>query len=281
MPEMVFDISYAAQSDRQRLDIYLPGKGKGPIPVIIWFHPGGFTQGDKEMVQPLTGAILKRGYAVVSADYRLADEAIFPAQIQDAKTSVRWVRANAVKYNFDLGKIACWGISAGSTIAALVGTSAGVKELEDLSTGNSGESSRVDAVVSWYGPMDFNALESHHLQLGQKPLQDPDISGESRMMGGSVSELPERYRAASPINYISHECPPFFIQHGKSDDVIPYLQSVLFAGALESAIGKERVKLRLIENAGHFDRVHSSPENLNAALDFLDKHLDFSMQSLQ
>jgi acetyl esterase/lipase len=273
MPQTIYDVSYAVQSEAQKLDIYLPETGPGPYPVIVFFHPGGFTEGDKDMIKPLAGAILARKYAVVSVNYRLADEALFPAQIFDAKAAIRWVRANAGKYNFDPHKVVSWGISAGSTLAALLGTSGGIKELEDLSMGNASESGRVDAVVSLYGPMDFHTLESQHLQSGHKPLQDSDASGETLMMGGSINEVPEKYRAASPATYVNHECPPFYIQHGKSDEVIPYLQSVLFAGALEKAIGKDQVELKLIENAGHFDRIQTSLENTNAALDFLDKHL--------
>jgi acetyl esterase/lipase len=273
MPEVIYDVPYATQSASQKLDIYLPERGKINFPVIVFFHPGGFTQGDKNMIEPLTGIILARKYAVVSANYRLADEAKFPAQIYDAKAAVRWVKANAGKYYLNPYKIAGWGISAGSTLAALVGTSGGVKELEDLSMGNASESSRVNAVVSWYGPMDFSTLESQHIRLGHKPLQDSETSGESLMMGGTISQVPEKYRAFSPHNYINRQCPPFYIQHGKADDVIPYLQSVSFAGSLEAMIGKDKVEQKLIEKAGHFDRIHSSLENINAALDFLDKQL--------
>jgi acetyl esterase/lipase len=273
MPEIIYDVAYSAQSASQKLDIYLPERGKENFSVIVYFHPGGFSQGDKDMVEPLTGIILARRYAVVSVNYRLADEARFPAQIYDAKAAVRWVKANAGRFSLNPYKIASWGISAGSTLAALLGTSGGVKELEDLSMGNATESSRVNAVVSLYGPMDFNTLESQHIRLGQKPLQDSATSGESLMMGGSISAVPEKYRAFSPHNYINRQCPPFYVQHGRSDEVIPYLQSVSFAGSLEALIGKGKVELKLIENAGHFDRIHSSPENINAALDFLDKHL--------
>ncbi len=271
MTRTILDIAYAAQSATQKLDVYLPDSLKGPYPVIVWLHPGGFSRGDKEMIGPLVPAMLVRGYAAVSVDYRLAGEANFPAQIFDARSAVRWIRANAAKYNFNPDQIASWGISAGSTLAALLGTACKVKELEDLSAGNASESSSVNAVVSWYGPMDFLNLESQRLQLGQKPTNSSEISGESQMLGGSISEVPEKYKALSPITYLNAECPPFYIQHGKSDELVPYLQSVRFAEALEAAAGKTRVTLKLIENAGHFDRIHSSPENIKSVLDFLDR----------
>jgi len=273
MTEAIYDIPYATQSPDQKLDIYLPQGAKEPYPVIIFLHPGGFSQGDKDMIKSMVRSMLARGYAAVSVNYRLAGSARFPAQIQDAKTAVRWTRANAARYNFNADKIIAWGISAGSMLAALLGTAGSVKEMEDLSAGNAAESSRVNAVVSLYGPMDFINLESQQKQLGQKPLHDSEESGEAQMMGGGISRVPEKYKAASPMTYVNDQCPPFYIQHGTADEVIPYLQSVQFAGALEAAMGKSKVKLKLIEKAGHFDRIQTSPENINAAIDFLDEQL--------
>jgi acetyl esterase/lipase len=272
MSEIICDIPYASQSSTQKLDVYLPDGVKGPCPVIVWLHPGGFSRGDKDMVTPFVSSILARGYAAVSVDYRLTGEAIFPAQIYDAKSAVRWVRANAAKYHFDPGKIASWGISAGSTLAALLGTAGNIKKLEDFSAGNSGESSAVKAVISWYGPMDFIALDSQRLQSDQK-TSDEESSGQAHLMGGSISEVPETYKAASPITYVNAQCPPFYIQHGKSDKLVPCSQSTQFAEVLEAAIGKSKVHLKLIENAGHFSSIQHSPENIKAVLDFLDKYI--------
>ena len=273
MTEIVRNIAYASQSATQTMDIYIPEGVKVPCPVIVWLHPGGFTMGDKEMVQPLVPNVLQRGFALVSVNYRLAGEAQFPCQIFDVKAAVRWIRAASGKYNINPNKIASWGVSAGSTLAALLGTTENIEELEDLSMGNPNVSSKVNAVVSWYGPMNFSTLSEQRIKLGQKPYQVEETSGEFQMMGGSISSLPEKYRSVSAQTYVSAKCPPFYIQHGTSDDVIPYLQSVEFAKALESVIGKSQVKLKLIENAGHFDRIHSSPENISEVLDFLEEHL--------
>jgi acetyl esterase/lipase len=217
--------------------------------------------------------MLDRGYAVVSVNYRLADEALFPAQIYDAKAAVRWIRANAIKYNFNPGEIAAWGVSAGSTFAALLGTSANVKELEELSMGNPTESSRVSAVVALIGPMDFLNMDPQLVQQGFKPIHDVNTSGESIVIGGQISKFPERCKVISPMTYITSDSSPFYLQQGNADEIVPYLQSVNFAKALTTAIGKEKVTLNLLENANHFDPVHSSPENMNKALDFLDRFL--------
>jgi acetyl esterase/lipase len=274
MKNVFKDIAYATQSDAQKLDVYLPSNMLGPYPVIVWLHPGGYTGGDKKMVEPVLDYILDRGYAVASMNYRLADEACFPAQIFDAKAAVRWLRANAATYNLNREEIAAWGVSAGSTFAALLGTSANVGELEDLSMGNPNESSRVSAVVALIGPMDLLQMESQLIQLGYEPSHDvTTASGETRLIGGQPSEFSERCRAINPATYITTDCPPFYLQHGKADHVVPYLQSVNFARALTDTIGPEKVVLNLIEDVDHFDLIHYSWDNVNKALDFLDKYM--------
>jgi len=273
MNDNLTDIPYATGSEAQKLDIHLPPDTSGPYPVIVWLHPGGFTMGDKDMVKPFLKSILTAGYAVVSANYRLADEAQFPAQIYDAKAAVRWTRANAESYNFNPKKIVAWGVSAGSTLAALLGTSANVATLDDPSMGNPEESSRVDAVVDIIGPTDFLQMDPQLVRLGYQPLHDNDTSGESLLIGGRLSTFPERCRAANPATYITPDCPPFYLQHGTADDLVPHLQSVELAEKLTAAIGQEKVTLNLIENAGHFDAAHNSPENIEMVFAFLERHL--------
>ena len=269
MKNVLKEIAYATQSDAQKLDLYLPSPVSGSCPIIIWLHPGGYTMGDKEMVEPVLDYILKRGYAVAS----LADEARFPAQLLDAKAAVRWIRANAATYSLNKEAVAAWGVSAGSTFAALLGTTAIVLELEDLSMGNSNESSHVNAVVDLIGPMDFLQIDSQLLQLGYQPLQEDVASGIFTLIGGQLSEYRERCQAINPATYITTDCPPFYLQHGKSDHLVPYLQSVNFARVLIDNIGQENVTLNLIEGVDHFDSEHNSPENVKKALDFLDRCL--------
>jgi len=269
------DVPYANQSEAQKLDIYLPSGVNKPYPLIIWLHPGGFFEGDKDdiylkrMIRP----ILTRGYALVSINYRLSDEAKFPALVYDIKAAVRWARANATKYSFNVEKIAAWGASAGGMLAALLGTSGEVGELEDFSMGNPDESSRVNAVVDWYGPTDFLQMDPQHEQLGQKPINNLETSPESRIIGGAITNFPEKCRAINPISYIKPDNPPFYIQHGKLDDIVPYQQSVILAEALEVVMGQDKVKLELIENAGHADSIFFTKKNVNKILDFLDKCL--------
>jgi acetyl esterase/lipase len=216
---------------------------------------------------------LDRGYAVASMNYRLADEACFPAQLFDAKAAVRWIRANAATYNLNKEAIAAWGVSAGSTFAALLGTTANVLELEDLCMGNPKESSHVNAVVSLIGPMDFLQMDSQLIQLGYQPLSDDVVSGICMLIGGQVTKCQEKCQAINPETYITSDCPPFYLQHGTVDHLVPYLQSVNFARVLIDTIGQENVTLNLLEGIDHFDLEHNSPENVNKALDFLDRYL--------
>lgn len=277
------DIPYATQSEAQKLDIYMIPKGERSCPVIMWMHPGGFHEGDKDgsaiaplavvnmirLVQPM----LERGYAVVSINYRLSQEAIFPALIFDVKAAVRWIRANAAKYGFNPDKVAAWGSSAGGYLAAMLANTRDVKDLEDLSLGNPDQPSRVTAAVDWYGPTDFLQMDPQHIQLGQEAdVHDAD-SPESRLMGAAVTLVPDRCKAASPMTYISRESTPIFIQQGTGDPIIPYPQSVMLAEQMSAAIGKENVFFELIENVGHADPVFFTLKNIHGVLDFLDKYM--------
>jgi len=243
------------------LDLYLPERATGLLPVILWVHGGAWRGGNKENSPAIRQA--GRGYAAASINYRLSQEAIFPAQIEDCKAAVRWLRANAARYNLDPNRIGVWGASAGGHLVALLGTSGGVKDLEgDL--GNANYSSRVQAVVDFFGPTDF-------LEMGKFPSKiahyAPD-SPESQLLGGPVLENKEKARRANPITYISKDDPPFLIMHGDQDQSVPLNQSELLTEALKKA-GIE-VTCEVVRGAGHG---FGGPQ-INATVDaFLDKHL--------
>jgi acetyl esterase/lipase len=280
---IIRDLPYATRSDAQKLDIYMLSKRGKPCPVIMWMHPGGFYEGDKDgsamaplaivnmikLVQPM----LERGYSVVSVNYRLSAEAIFPALMYDVKGAIRWIRANAATYGFHPDKVAAWGSSAGGYLAAMLATTGGVKELEDLSMGNPNQSSKVDAAVDWYGPTDFLQMDAHHIQLGQPADVHDAASPESRLMGAAVTSIPDKCKAASPMTYISQRSAPILIQQGTGDPIIPYPQSVMLAERMAAAIGKENVVLELVEKVGHADPVFFTTKNVNKVLDFLDKYM--------
>ncbi|NIA21582.1 MAG: alpha/beta hydrolase fold domain-containing protein [Anaerolineaceae bacterium] len=150
------DLEYAKVGERPLLlDLYVPEKAEGPLPLVVWVHGGGWRAGNKRFCRALP--MTRRGYAVASIGYRLSGEAPMPAQIYDCKAAVRWLRAKAGKYNIDPKRIGAWGASAGGHLVALMGTSGGLKDLEgDL--GNADQSSRVQAVCDFFGPSDLISI---------------------------------------------------------------------------------------------------------------------------
>jgi acetyl esterase/lipase len=269
------DIPYANLSLAEKLDIYLPDDGDGPFPVIISIHGGGFMFGDKadEQLNPMLKG-LNHGYAIVSINYRMSGEAIFPANINDVKAAIRWVKANAAEYKFSPKRIALWGGSAGANLAALAGTSGDVKELEDMSMGNENQSSRVMAVVDWFGPTNFLLMDEQLKETGNgKPDKSEANSMLSKVLGQKITEIPEKVKMANPESYITSDDPPFLIQHGTKDPIVPTQQSVLFYEKLVKVLGKEKVTLHLLEGVQHGGKEFETPENLQIVFSFLDKIL--------
>ena len=164
----------------------------------------GFTgavgvRGSKENCQAVP--LIAKGYAVASINYRLSQHAIFPAQIEDCKAAIRWLRANAKKYNLDPDHIGVWGASAGGHLVALLGTTGNVKELEGHG-GNLDQPSRVQCVVDWFGPTDF-------AKMGGR--QDKPDSPMARLVGGPVRDRKELAAKANPIAYVGKDSAPFLI----------------------------------------------------------------------
>ncbi|MDD3364814.1 MAG: alpha/beta hydrolase, partial [Syntrophomonas sp.] len=269
------DIPYANVSPSQKLDIYIPDRFKGPYPVIVSIHGGGYCTGDKVGSDALTAwAGRERGYAVVSVNYRLSGEALFPAQINDVKAAIRFIKANASKYNLNPDKVAVWGSSAGGTLSALAGTAGDVKELQDLTLGNSDQSDRVQAVVNWCGPINLLTMDEQYKESGVAgyPTNTPTSYG-SKYLGRQVNQVPDLARKANPETYISPDDPPFFIQHGTTDIWVPVQQSEEFAAKLEAILGKDKVELEIMPGVGHGGQPFNNPENTSKVLDFLDKTL--------
>lgn len=270
------DIPYATVSNAQRLDIYLPDEGHGPFPVILSIHGGAWLAGDKRDGQekPMLEG-LKRGYAVVSINYRLSREAKWPAQIHDCKAAVRWIRANAKGYRLDPDRIAAWGGSAGGHLSAMLGTSGDVQSLEDSTQGNADQSSRVQAVVDWFGPTDFSKMDE---QLKESAVEHPmhhsvSQSPEAVLLGRNPEEAPALVKEADPATYVSSDDPPFLIQHGLEDNLVPFQGSVLLARKLGKVLGYRKVFLELFPATGHGGEAFRTEENLNRVFSFLDKCL--------
>ena len=269
------DVPYAGVSPAQQLDIYLPSEGDGPFPVILHLHGGGFELGDKRDM-PLLPLLqgLERGYAVVSANYRLSGEAIFPAGLRDVKAAVRWLRANAPSYHLDGNRIAVWGGSAGGYYVVMVCLTADVLEFDDPSLGNPDYSSGVQAGVDWFGPIDFLAMDA---QLAESGLGIPDHSDagspESRFMGAKITDIPDQVRHANPMTYVHADIPPLLIQHGRIDPLVPVQQSIELARKLGECVPNDRFEFEILENAGHGDPAFETDENIARVFRFLDRYL--------
>lgn len=269
------DLAYATLSEAQKLDIYLPTTGSGPFPLAIMVHGGGFMFGDKADGGGLTGvdALLAAGYAVASINYRLSGEALYPAQIHDAKAAVRFLRANAAQYNLNPDKFGAWGASAGGNLVSLLGTTCGVAELEGAELGNAEQSSCVQAVVDWFGPIDFLKMQEQLTEAGCSATTNEASSPESKLIGAPIQTVPEKVALTNPMNYITPDDAPFFIENGTADCNIPPIQNKNLADALSAVIGADNVTYVSLEGAGHGGSQFETTENLKLVISFLDKYL--------
>jgi acetyl esterase/lipase len=240
-------LAYVTQgSQSQTLDLYAPKKAKN-VPLIVWIHGGGFLFGSKEgfPAEPIPLQLLLERYAVASINYRLSPEAVFPAQLEDCKAAIRWVRAHAEGFGLDPNRIGVWGASAGGNLAALLGTTGAVR---DFDVGeNLGFSSRVQAVCDFYGPTDFLQMDAQRLPDGQ--IHNTRNSPESRLVGGPIQENPDKVRRVNPIIYVGKSVPPFLIVHGTLDRLVPFNQSELLVAALKAAGAS--VKFHPVQGGGH------------------------------
>jgi acetyl esterase/lipase len=256
------DVAYTTRPRPLRLDLYLPA-GTPPFPVVVWVHGGGWQSGDKRLT-PTHPALRQRGrgYAVASVEYRLSGEAVFPAQIQDCKAALRWLRANSATYGLDPGRVAAWGSSAGGHLVALLGTSSGVPALADPAQGHASQPDAVQAVVDWYGPTDFLQMPGNH---------HATTSPESRLLGCDIDDCPDRVALASPLAYVDPSDPPFLIQHGSQDGTVdPNQSALLHAALLAAGVPSTHV---VIEGAGHGGPEFTTAANLALVEDFLDARL--------
>jgi acetyl esterase/lipase len=254
------DLAYVEGGhERNRLDLYLPEKAEGRLPLIVWIHGGAWYAGSKTDPSPAM-AMVRKGYAVASINYRLSQHAVFPAQIEDCKAAIRWLRANAGKYHLDPERIGVWGASAGGHLVALLGTAGGVKPWDRGA--NLDQSSHVQCVVDWFGPTEL---------IGMGVEGDPPGSPVALLIGGPAQENKEKARKASPLTYVDKDSAPFLIMHGDKDDIVPLKQSELLAAALKKA-GVE-VTLQVIKNNGHGGPGFGSPESWKVIEDFFAKHL--------
>ena len=263
------DIEYIPGGhERNKLDLYLPQKadkgglfGKKRLPLIIWVHGGAWMGGDKTGCPAVR--FVQRGYAVASINYRFSQHATFPAQIEDSKAAVRWLRANADKYNLDTKRFGAWGASAGGHLVALLGTTGDVKEFDKGE--NLNISSKVQAVCDYFGPTDFLKIADFPSKMNHTAPDSP----EAKLIGGPILENKDACKRANPITYVTKNDPPFLIVHGDADPLVPHNQSELLYQALQKA--KIEANLRIVKGGGHGG--FKDPEIEKMVEEFFDKHL--------
>ena len=258
-----------------QLDLWVPA-GDGPAPLVVWVHGGGFMFGDRRILpetfrpNQVFDALLDAGLAVATIDYRHALEAPFPAQLQDAKAAVRYLRTFA----FDLGiateRIGAIGESAGGHIVAALGLTAHRPDLEGTH-GVLGRSSAVQAVVDWYGVADLTTMPRHTLppeiaaKLPPELVTPPEDQLTRGLDGSALAD-------ASPITHVTPDAPPFLLLHGTADWLVPYSQSE----ALHAALTAAGVEARLVpvEGAQHIFDGHDDIDGLvQLSVDYLKEKL--------
>lgn len=269
---IVKDLTYVAGSinKEQRLDIMIPKtQSTKPLPLIVFIHGGGWKEGDKSQSPALD--LCSRGFVVASINYRLAPEATFPAQIEDCKAAIRWLKENAAEYQINPNRVGLWGCSAGGHLAALVGTTNGTGKFEATVANlkvasNPNVNSSVQAVSDWCGPA--------NLVTAVQQCESPRYAnyGSSRyvydLLGGDLSSKMELAVEASPTTYISRDDPPFQIVHSLDDMIVPFAQSQeLFDKLTEVDVP---VKFLKIEGSEHVPLTQST---FDSVAEFFTKYL--------
>lgn len=250
------------------MDVYYPERRADRMPVVLFLHAGAWVLGDKLNTGGIIdfGELLARGYVVASIDYGLAPDFTFPAQIENVKCAVRYLRAEASQHSIDPERIGVWGASAGGHLAALLGVTAGDETFEGTG-GHESQSSEVQAVVDLFGPADLEATGFV-----------PDADNVARTVFGADGAGPsERLAQFSPVRYVSTDDPPFLIIHGDVDGVVPLPQSQALVMKLQEA--GVPVILVVVRNGGHGLTPGERPMDPDAESiqriigDFLDAHL--------
>lgn len=232
---------------RQRLHVYLPATGKN-WPLVIWIHGGGWESGNHDYSP--ARFLVNEGFAVASIGYRLSTDAPFPAQIQDCKSAIRWLKRQAPRFGYNPERVGVWGQSAGGHLASLVGTT-GADSIFDVGA-HLENKSHVQAVVDFCGPTDLSLY-------GQSKADDT----LGRLIGGPIQNNAAKVKAANPLSYIrKDQLPAFLIVHGDRDNIVPIKHSELLVNALKANGGD--VTYHIAKGKQHDVRENDTPQRVTA-----------------
>jgi acetyl esterase/lipase len=220
------DVTYAQtyiQRDDGPLfaDMYVP-HGEGPFPGVLVVHGGAWRMGNRAQLAGIAEILAEHGMTAVAISYRLAPAHKFPAQIEDCKAAVRWMRSESAKWKIDPDHIGGFGYSAGAQLVALLGTTSADDGLEGIDDPAKFPTTRLQAVAAGGTPCDFRVIP-------------PGVDGLAFWLGGSRGEMPDQYRLASPMAFISKDDPPFFFFHGENDSLVPLFSPQAMTVALTAA----------------------------------------------
>jgi acetyl esterase/lipase len=276
MADVIPNVVYQELSgEKQRLQIFkpapmflMPGNITPPkYPLIVYVPGSAWHRQNVWMGLGKALAAVAKGYAFAIVEYRPSDIAPFPAQIEDAKSAIRYLRIHADEYSIDKTKVAIWGDSSGGHTAAFTGITG---DHEPDSGQYNEETCAVNCVVDWFGPTDISLMNYYPTAMDHHGADSP----EGFLLGGkNVLENPELAQKANPLNYLSKEkpVPPFLIMHGSKDNVVPFNQSVRLYEKL-CRCGKAATFYKL-EGGGHGMGGFNSPEALEILFEFFGKYL--------
>jgi acetyl esterase/lipase len=244
------------------LDIYRPEVSFGELPVVVFVHGGGWKNGDKTVVRKKATWLTEHGFAVAGIDFRQTDVAGWPAQIDDCYTAVRWLRENGEKLGLATERIAAAGTSSGGHLVALMGTRP--------YPGDESTSSRVQAVLDWFGPADLLTMPPNNVGNG-RTAEDVANSNGAKLLRATVREVPERAKDASALYQASADDAAFLILHGDADEGVPIDQSQrLHAALLEAGVESQLI---VYPGAGHGGKAFETPAARASVVTFLNQHL--------
>ena len=247
------------------LDIYLPGNTKGKVPLVILIHGGGWLSNDKYAdigyMKKTVAEIISSGYALASIDYRFSTQSVFPAQMLDCNRAISYLYDNSDKYGFDKKRFVVMGFSAGGHLASMVGLSKN-NNIKTFFMAGTSKSFNFKAVVDFYGPAELILF----------PGADDEKSPEALLIGAAPLSRPDLAKAASPVNYVDKNDPPFLIIHGEKDELVSNRQSLL----LSSWLTVEGVpnELIIVKGAPHFGEMFDTDEVRQKVMNFLKKQLN-------
>lgn len=261
------DLTYATVANQElKLDLLIP-QTTTPPKLVVWIHGGGWRKGSRQ--NPRIKWVTDHGFALASLSYRFTPEHTFPAQIHDCKAAIRWLKNHADEYGYNADKIAVAGSSAGGQLALLLGTSGDVKELEGDLGDHVGTSSRVDAVIDYFGPSDFPLRQTTNPEraLTTKSGSFALLDG---VKDGKVN--PQKEKDASPVTWVSSDDPALLIIHGKADDVVLVVQAERMAEVYKQA--NLDVTSMLHPTAKHGSKILYQGKYKDAAIRFLNRTLN-------